>query len=165
MIIYSFCNVHSLTEFAQSIFWRWDTSPKNPYLPGLHMTLASSEWPQLWTPIPECEHEANDVSLPVQETSSSKILKVPWPNLALPGADSGEPYPSCRQTTCASVVLHPSSQTVPHSLLTYTSTRPSRAVLPPTRRTFQCPDGRYWKCNDQWICQWNVMCFSISEYW
>ena len=118
--------------FRQS-FWHLFVSP------GLHTTLASSECPQLWEPTPRLEHEANDVSLPVQETSSSKIRPDPWPKWALPGADVGEPKPSCLQTTCASVVLHESSQIVPHSLLMLTSTRPSCRFLPPMRRTFQYP--------------------------
>ena len=140
----------SKCSFQILVYW---TSCKNrkSYLPALHTTPASSEWPQSWIPVPEWVHDAKDVSLPVQETSSSKIVPVPCPNLALPGADIGDPCPSCRQTTWASVVLHPSSQTVPHSLLMYTSTRPSLPVLPPMRRTFQCPDGSWWTCTNALI--------------
>jgi len=39
--------------------------------------------------------------------------------------------PSCLQTTSASGVSQPSSQTVPHSLV-HTSTRPSLDAEPPT---------------------------------
>ena len=107
--------------------------------PGLQITLASSVCPQLCDPTPRCEHNSIDDSLPVQETSSSKICPVPWPNRALPGADIGDPKPRCLQTTRASVVLQESSHTVPHTLLILTSTRPSRGLLPPTSRTFQFP--------------------------
>ena len=43
-------------------------------------------------------------------------------------------YPSCTQATPASTALQKSSQTVPQAWLSHTSTRPSRAVLPPTSR-------------------------------
>ena len=41
-------------------------------------------------------------------------------------------YPSCLQTTRASVELQKSSHTVPHLPLTQTSTRPSSTDVPPT---------------------------------
>ena len=44
-------------------------------------------------------------------------------------------YPSCLQTTAASVMLHPSSHTVPHESPKNTSTLPSDGDLPPTSRT------------------------------
>ena len=40
-------------------------------------------------------------------------------------------YPSCLQTTVASDMSKESSQTVPHTLLAHTSTRPSLILLPP----------------------------------
>ena len=43
--------------------------------------------------------------------------------------------PSCLQTTWASIELHRSSHTVPHTPLTQTSTRPSRDEEPPTSLT------------------------------
>ena len=42
--------------------------------------------------------------------------------------------PSCLQTTSASAWSQPSSQMVPHSPCTRSSTRPSYSVAPPTRR-------------------------------
>ena len=45
-------------------------------------------------------------------------------------------YPSMLQITFASVLFQPSSQTVPHLPNAYTSTRPSKASLPPTRRIY-----------------------------
>ena len=44
-------------------------------------------------------------------------------------------YPSCLQTTVASVLSHKSSHTVPHWSLMHTSTLPSYWLEPPTRRT------------------------------
>ena len=44
-------------------------------------------------------------------------------------------YPSCLQTTVASVVSQESSHTVPHWSLMHTSTLPSYWLEPPTRRT------------------------------
>ena len=38
--------------------------------------------------------------------------------------------PNCLQTTEASILSHPSSQTVPHALLMHTSTLPSPATFP-----------------------------------
>ena len=46
--------------------------------------------------------------------------------------------PSCLQTTRASDELQKSSQTVPHLPLTQTSTRPSRAEVPPTSLISPC---------------------------
>ena len=43
-------------------------------------------------------------------------------------------YPSCRQTTVASVLLHKSSHTVPHTLFIQISTLPSFGMLPPASR-------------------------------
>ena len=88
-------------------------------------------------------------------TLSSSIGIVPWPKYApvramepvyellyfrfrfilliiyLPDVEN----PNCLQTTRASYELHKSSQTVPHMLLTQTSTRPSREEEPPTSLT------------------------------
>ena len=44
-------------------------------------------------------------------------------------------YPSCLQTTVASVLSQESSHTVPHWSLMHTSTLPSYWLEPPTRRT------------------------------
>ena len=133
----------------------------------LHLTLASSEWAQLWTPTPLLGQSQSLFSEPVQPTLSSKIGPVPWPKNAkdravAPNKDGEkckhiknktkqkknrwrlsrcnvqcqyipvEENPSCLQATCASVVPHESSHTVPHWLLLQTSTRPSRAFVPPT---------------------------------
>ena len=43
-------------------------------------------------------------------------------------------YPSCLQATLASLAPKASSQTVPQAFPLQTSIRPSRAVVPPTRR-------------------------------
>lgn len=49
------------------------------------------------------------------------------------------PSPSCRQTTMASIVVHPSPQTVPQTReplrSTRTSTRPSKGLRPPLNRS------------------------------
>ena len=44
-------------------------------------------------------------------------------------------YPSCLQTTLASLPLQKSSQTVPQALALHTSTRPSIWLTPPTSLT------------------------------
>ena len=44
-------------------------------------------------------------------------------------------YPNCLHTTVASLLSHESSQTVPHDPFLHTSTRPSKLLDPPTRRT------------------------------
>ena len=43
--------------------------------------------------------------------------------------------PSCLQTTLASLASHPSSHTVPHSLLIQISTLPSKGLKPPDNLT------------------------------
>ena len=43
--------------------------------------------------------------------------------------------PSCLQTTLASLLSHPSSHTVPHSLLIQISTLPSKGLKPPDNLT------------------------------
>ena len=43
--------------------------------------------------------------------------------------------PSCLQTTLASLSSHPSSHTVPHSLLIQISTLPSKGLKPPDNLT------------------------------
>lgn len=40
--------------------------------------------------------------------------------------------PSCEHTTSASLSLHPSSHTLPHTSLVHNSTLPSLSVEPPT---------------------------------
>ncbi len=117
---------------------------------------ASSEWAQLWTPIPLLVQSNKFVSVPVHPTLSRRMSPVPCPNVALIGAlvavrgSSSHgmsyhttqieslyipvPYPSCAHTTFPSFKSQLSSQTVPQALLLHTSTRPSYIVLPPTRR-------------------------------
>ncbi len=48
------------------------------------------------------------------------------------------PYPSIVHTTVASEMSQRSSHTVPHCPSLHTSTRPSVATLPSTRRIFPC---------------------------
>ena len=98
-------------------------------------TPASSEWPQLLTPRPRFEHSKRHDSFPKQLTSSRTMVPVPGPNAADETASRAPAKPRDRQTTMASFVPQPSSQTVPHSLLYLTSTRPSESEVPPTRRT------------------------------
>ena len=50
-------------------------------------------------------------------------------------------YPSCRHTTVASVLLQPSSHTVPHTLFIQISTLPSFGTLPPTSRSWPVVHG------------------------
>ena len=47
-----------------------------------HLTDASSEWSQLWTPIPLWLQSNNSDSDPVQNTSSNQISPVPCPKWA-----------------------------------------------------------------------------------
>ena len=51
-------------------------------LRGLHLTDASSEWRQSWTPIPSLLQSNNSDSDPVQNTSSNQIGPVPCPKWA-----------------------------------------------------------------------------------
>lgn len=51
-----------------------------------HLTPASSEWAQLWTPIRFAGHTSNLSSDPTQFTLSSQMLPVPWPKRACPKA-------------------------------------------------------------------------------
>ena len=51
-------------------------------LHGLHLTEASSEWIQLWLPIPLWGHSNNSDSDPVQNTLSNQIGPVPCPKKA-----------------------------------------------------------------------------------
>lgn len=46
-------------------------------LPISHLTPASSEWPQLWTPHPAKVHWSRVISFPVQATSSIQIFSLP----------------------------------------------------------------------------------------
>ena len=50
-------------------------------------------------------------------------------------------YPSCRQTTVASVLPQPSSHTVPHTLFIQISTLPSLGTPPPTSRMSPVEQG------------------------
>lgn len=63
------------------------------------------------------------------------MAPVPWPNLAPLVASMAGPKPSSRQTTAASLVSHPLSQTVPQKPLANISRRPSFGIWPLTRRT------------------------------
>ena len=45
----------------------------------MHLTDASSEWSQLWIPIPKWRQSNNPDSDPVQDTSSNQIGPVPCP--------------------------------------------------------------------------------------
>ena len=51
-------------------------------VPCKHLTPASSEWAQLWTPIPLLGQSTSLLSLPRQPTLSSRMGPVPWPNRA-----------------------------------------------------------------------------------
>ena len=62
--------------------------------------------------------------LPITQSLSIYIAHVPVTS-----------YPNCLHTTVASLVPHESSQTVPHDSFLHTSTRPSKLLDPPTRRT------------------------------
>ena len=121
-----------------------------------HPTPASVECWQLCVRIGLLEHSSNWLALEVHWTSSKKMGPVPapkWAKLyATPAAErymkirlalhyktfkNALPvyaYPSCLQTTVASVVSQRSSHTVPHWLLMHTSTLPSYWLEPPTRR-------------------------------
>lgn len=75
-------------------------------------------------------------SVPAHATSSRTMAPVPCPKKALKRARAPvSENPACLQATEASTVPQESSHTVPQSLFTQTSTRPSVETLPPTRRT------------------------------
>ena len=79
------------------------------------------------------------------------------------------PYPSCWQTTSASLMSQKSSQTVCHSPLRFTSTRPSYWLLPPTRRTSEEPGVEAWQIdqlrfkNYYFVCA-EHLCNSILQH-
>ena len=78
----------------------------------------------------DCSTPLSKVSLPQGSSYVSKshsARKTPGPSLPVP-------YPSCLQTTVASVLSQRSSQTVPQAPPLHTSTRPSMLFEPPTRR-------------------------------
>ena len=92
----------------------------------------SSLWSQLFLPHPLWRHSVNDVSLPVQRTSSIQIFPFPMPKVADEYTFTANPNPSSRQTTLASVRSHPSSHTVPQVPSWNTSTRPWRIESDPS---------------------------------
>ncbi len=136
-------------------------------LPRAHLTPASWACVQELFPLELAVQSMSTLSLAVHWTLSSHILPVPCPKVAWPSActpddtkiiDSNlhgdwnyspvEDSPSCLQTTPASVVSHIWSHTVPHSLLRQISTRPSRLLVPPIRRT--SPSVQPFKYQIEW---------------
>ena len=100
---------------------------------GLQTTPASSLCAQSCRPQPPCRHSVTSLSVPLQFTLASQIGPRPLSN-APPSRAVPPEYPSDWHTTKASVSSQPSSQTVPHTLLCRTSTRPDSLSGPPTRR-------------------------------
>ena len=100
---------------------------------GLQTTPASSLCKQSCPPQPPCGHSVTVLSVPSQFTLASHIGPRPLPN-APPSRAVPPEYPSDWHTTKASGSSQPSSQTVPHTPLCRTSTRPDRSSGPPTRR-------------------------------
>ena len=92
----------------------------------------SSLWSQLFIPHPLWRHSANDLSVPVQSTSSIQIFPFPLPKVADEYTFTANPDPSSRQTTLASVRSHPSPHTVPQVPSWNTSTRPWRIESVPS---------------------------------
>ena len=80
------------------------------------VTPASSLCPQLWLPHPRLPQSLSAASEPLHATSSRWIGPLPWPKCAYERAVPPL-KPSWRHTTSASLLPHPSSQTVPHSPL------------------------------------------------
>ena len=68
-------------------------------------------------------------------------------------------YPSCRQTTLASVKFHPSLVTVPHWLLMHISTHPSFELLPSTSLTSPSSHPALRKC--YYRIKWIFLMFSM----
>ena len=85
-------------------------------------------------PQPLKGHCQSAASLPMQSTLSIQIGSDPSPKKARRGACKAFIPKSCWQTTFASSMSQRSSQTVPHSPSCRISTRPSKTLLPPTRR-------------------------------
>ena len=100
-----------------------------------HLTPASSECQQLFSPHGLWGQSQRSSSSPVHSKSSRTISSVPSPKNAPPIA-SPPLKPIMRHATSASALSNRSSQTVPHPLeYRFTSTRPSVITSPPTRRT------------------------------
>ena len=98
------------------------------------ITPASSEWEHHVSRNQyEAEQSPSDASSPLQLTYLSQIGPLPCPKYAFVLA-TPPPYDSSRHTTSASMLPHPSVQTVPHSPWYDTSTLPSYGTEPPTRR-------------------------------
>lgn len=122
------------------------------FSPWAHTMPTSSLWSQLFFPHPLWRHSVNDLSLPVQRTSSIQIFPFPMPNVADEYTFTTNPDPSSRQTTLASVRSHPSSHTVPQVPLWNTSTRPWRIEsVPSASRTA-----------NKW---YKGFCVSVFVYW
>lgn len=112
----------------------------------------SSLWSQLFFPHQLWRHSVNDLSLPVQRTSSIQIFPFPMPKVADEYTFTANPNPSSRQTTLASVRSHPSSHTVPQVPSWNTSTRPWRIEsVPSASRTA-----------NKW---YKGFCVSVFVYW
>jgi len=120
-----------MLEYLQKNF---SVHPWAGHLPE-HTTLASSSCLQLWSPQCFKLHSVMAPSVPMQFTSSSHTGSCPCPNIALPGADTAFPQPSCLHTTSASAKSQPSSHTVPQRWLWCTSILPEQRLEPFTRRT------------------------------
>lgn len=95
-----------------------------------HTTETSSLWLQSLSPQEFLVHRLMSFSLPLQRTSSSQILPLPWPYAADPLTLLTPAYPSILQTTAPSGVPNESSQIVPHSPLCNISTRPTLRESP-----------------------------------
>ena len=104
---------------------------------SLHVTLASSEWSQLWTFQGMCVHSSREASPPLHFRLFMLMVPSPLPKKASPWASSASPHPTCRHTTLASLRSQASSHTVPHQPSENTSTRPSHQWFPFT--SLSCP--------------------------
>ena len=96
----------------------------------LHLTPASSAWPQLWFLCPLCGHSKMLRSLPLHRTLSSAMSTEPCPNKAPVVASLASPNPILLQTTWASFRSQSWSHTVPQDPLVNTSNLPAHAKLP-----------------------------------
>ena len=121
--------------------------------PAAQITPASSLCSQLLVPQSWCAHDEMYETPPWpaspsgQLTSSSQMGPDPSPknraSTSRPLTDMPPPWPSCRQTVCASAAPHPSSQMVPQTPAWKISTRPSVGWSPPISRS--CPSD----CGDE----------------
>ena len=78
---------------------------------------------------------SKEFSFPVQRTSSSQLGPRPSPNAARLGAAVAADKFNIRHTTCASLMSHHQSQTVPQTPPTLISTRPWFGAPPSAKRT------------------------------